>query len=79
MFELLERSEPREGWITVRCAVNGKLAIPFQVHRSDIEQYRTEKEFLDFCERQGSTLISQFGDAREQRVEPQEAQNGSTA
>lgn len=73
-LELLERSEPHNGgWITIRCAVDGKLAIPFEVHASDLEQYKTDEEFLAFCERQGGTLLEQYGDARQQKLETQEA------
>lgn len=69
MFELLERSEPRNGWVTIRGAVNGHPAIPFDVHLSDIENFRTDKEFLGFCERQTVTLVEQYGDVREQRLQ----------
>lgn len=68
-LEILERSEPRDGWITIRCALNNTLVLPFQVHVSDIAHYN-EQQFLDFVERQASSLIQTYGDSREQRLEP---------
>jgi hypothetical protein len=68
--ELLERSEPRDGWITVSAAFQNRLAVPFQVHRSSIDGM-TSEQFLAFVGRQAKTLINQFGDARQQRLEPQ--------
>lgn len=66
-IELLERSEPRDGWITVSAAFQNRLAVPFQVHRSEIERM-TEDQFLSFVGRQAESLIEQFGDARQQRI-----------
>jgi len=66
-LEILERSEPRDGWITIQAAIDNTLAIPFSVHVSDIEG-RDEQWFLGFVERQTESLVSQYGDARFQSL-----------
>ena len=62
-LEILERSEPRDGWITIRAALNNQLAIPFQVHASDLEGH-DEEWFMGFVGRQAESLLGQYGDAR---------------
>lgn len=72
-FELIEHSEPRDGWIQVRCALNNQLVTPFQIHRTDRERYRNDKEYFQMLERQAESLLKTYGDARENRLEPMEA------
>lgn len=72
-FELIEHSEPCDGWIQIRCALNNQLVTPFQIHRSDVEKkYRSEKEYFAMLERQAGSLLERYGDARENRLEPME-------
>jgi hypothetical protein len=68
-IEIIEHRDLPEGWIQIRCAVRGKLAVPFQLHKSDLEQYRDEDSYLAMLERQAVSLIETYGDARCQRLE----------
>lgn len=49
---------------TVQLAVNDVLCVPFTVHKSTRERFRTEKAWLGYLTRQAVALIDLYGDAR---------------
>ena len=65
-LEILELKPVGDYW-QVRAALNGKLAIPFDVHKSIREQ---RPDFETYLGQQVQTLLSVYGDAREHRPEP---------
>lgn len=69
-LEILELREAGEFW-QVRTALHGKLAIPFDVHKSIRERYPHTADFEDFLGRQTRTLLEAYGDARDERPEPE--------
>ena len=68
-FELIELTRSGEEY-SVRCAYDGKLAVPFTIHVSDVNRYQTEPELFAMLERQAATLVHSYGDAREMRLSP---------
>lgn len=68
-LEILEL-RPVGEYLQVRAALNGNLAIPFDVHKSIRGQFRTEAAFEDYLARQVTTLLDTYGDARRGQLEP---------
>lgn len=67
--ELLELRDQLNGWLMVRMAIGGKLAVPFEVPKSvRYEEFPREEDFLSYLERQAVSLLEAYGDAREQRA-----------
>lgn len=63
------RNEP--GYISVRAALNGRLAIPFGIpEETYYEELIDEGTFEAFVARQCQSLLDAYGDEREQRPEP---------
>jgi hypothetical protein len=63
------RSEP--GYISVRAALDGRLAIPFEIpEQTYYEDLIDVGTFESFVERQCRSLLDAYGDEREQRSEP---------
>ena len=68
-LEILELRAVGEFW-QVRTALNGKLAVPFDVHKSVRERFPHPEAFEEYLGRQTRTLLDAYGDAREHREEP---------
>lgn len=69
-LEILELKPVGEYW-QVRTALNGKLAIPFDVHKSiRSDNFPNDAEFESYLGRQTAALIDAYGDARERRPDP---------
>lgn len=66
--EVLSVREQGE-WMSVEVAVDGNLAIPFDVHKSDWRNYPDEDSRRAMLERQALGLLDTYGDARCQRKE----------
>jgi hypothetical protein len=45
-------------------AVDGKLAVPMEIHASCRDQYPTEAEFIAYLTRSAEMMIELYGDAR---------------
>jgi hypothetical protein len=70
-LEILELNTSRSDWVFARVALNGKLAIPFEVPKSTfVEDFRRSEDFEAFLARQAQSLIDAYGDARDCRPEP---------
>lgn len=68
-FEILELKSLGEYW-QVRTALGGRLAVPFEVHKSVREQYGRDDLFEEYLARQTRTMLDTYGDERERRQEP---------
>ena len=66
-LEILELKPVGEYW-QIRTALDGKLAIPFEVHKSVLEKFPLTQQFEDYLGRQTRTLLETHGDARSQSV-----------
>lgn len=67
-LEILELDPSGSDYVRVRVALNGHLVTPFEFPKSDyVETFRDEAALLAFIERQASTLLDTYGDARESR------------
>lgn len=70
-LEILGLNDLGADYVLVRAALHGRLAIPFEVPKSTyVENFRTQDDFEAFVARQCQTLLDAYGDAREQRQEP---------
>ena len=70
-LEILELDTSRPDYVRARVALDGKLAIPFEIPKSTfVEDFPREADFMAFLGRQAQALIDAYGDAREQRQEP---------
>ena len=69
-LEILELDLLRPGdYDFVRLALDGQLVTPFEVPKSvRREQFPRDEDFEAFLARQAETLLTEYGDAREQRV-----------
>lgn len=55
----------KEGeYFDVQVAIDGVLSPSMEIHASSREQYREEKDFLDYIARSAQTMIDLYGDAR---------------
>lgn len=65
-FELLELDPywDENGWRSVRVAVNGIPALPYQLHKSQVKNPQNEDEILEYAFRGAVNMIDKFGDAR---------------
>ena len=68
-LEILELKAVGEFW-QVRTALDGRLAVPFDVHKSVRECYPHLSAFEEYLGRATRTLLDAYGDAREHREEP---------
>lgn len=68
-LEILELKSQGEYW-QVRTALGGRLAVPFEVHKSVREQYGRDNLFEEYLGRTTLTLLDAYGDERERRPEP---------
>lgn len=59
-------------WYEASIGLCGILAPSFQVHASDYENFLTDESREAFLVRKAEEMISLYGDARDQRLEPQE-------
>jgi len=50
--------------IEVQVAVDGKLSLPMDIHKSVRDAHPTEDEWLDYLTHSGETMIEVYGDAR---------------
>jgi len=67
-LEILGLNDLGADYVLVRAALNGRLAIPFEVPKSTyVENFRTRDDFEAFVARQCQTLLDAYGDARECR------------
>lgn len=71
-LQILECTKRGE-FFSVRIALNGKLCVPFEVHASVRETFVSDDDFEKYLERQGASLLTTYGDAREMRIDPQAA------
>lgn len=70
-LEILELDTMRGDYISARVALNGRLAIPFEIPKSVyIEDFPRREDFERFLARQAKALLDTYGDAREGRQEP---------
>ena len=68
--ELVTYGKQTGEWLECQLAINGDLAIPFSIHRSDWDNYKTEQERIEMLARQSVGLLESYGDARSQpRIE----------
>ena len=65
-FELLELDPywDENGWRTVRVAVDGIPALPFQLHKTQMRNPSNDNEVLEYAFRGAINMIEKFGDAR---------------
>jgi hypothetical protein len=67
-LEILELDTMGADYVRARVALNGHLAIPFDIPKSTyIEDFPRSEDFEAFLARQAQTLLDAYGDAREQR------------
>lgn len=70
-LEILELDTERPDYIFARVALDGRLAIPFEIPKSTyVEDFPRAEDFHSFLARQAQALLDAYGDAREQRPEP---------
>ena len=70
-LEILELDTMRSDYVFARVALNGRLAIPFEIPKSTfVEDFPRREDFESFLARQAEALLDAYGDAREQRPEP---------
>jgi hypothetical protein len=69
-LEILELNAMGSEYVRARVALHGRLAIPFDFLKSDYLAFRRSDDLESFLARQATTLLDQYGDAREQS--PQE-------
>lgn len=70
-LEILQLDNLGADYVRVRAALNGRVAIPFEIPKSTyIEDFPRSCDFEAFIARQVQTLLDAYGDAREQRQEP---------
>ena len=70
-LEILELNTDRSDYVLARIALNGRLAIPFEIPKSTfIENFPRRDDLEAFLARQAKALLDAYGDAREQRPEP---------
>lgn len=70
-FELIELDAlfDANGWKSVRVAINGIPAAPFQFHRTVYDTFPTDAAWLDYLARQGQAMIDRgliYGQERPQ-------------
>jgi hypothetical protein len=69
-LEILELKPAGDFW-QVRTALDGRLAVPFEFPKQTRSDFRTDVDFEAFLLRQTRTLLEAYGDARENRSEPE--------
>lgn len=70
-LEILELDTSRGDYVRARVALDGHLAIPFEIPKSTyVERFPRSEDFEAFLARQARSLLDTYGDAREQRSEP---------
>ena len=65
-LEILELNAMGSEYVRARVALHGRLAIPFDFLKSDYLAFRRADDLESFLARQATTLLDQYGDAREQ-------------
>lgn len=69
-LEILELDTMGSDYVKARVALNGRLAVPFEIPKSTyIEDFKRREDFEAFLARQAQTLLDAYGDAREGRTE----------
>lgn len=65
-FELLELDPffDENGWRGARVAVDGIPSMPFQFHKTALENCKTDEDFMGYLCRQGQAMIERYGDSR---------------
>jgi hypothetical protein len=65
-FELLELDPffDENGWRGARVAVDGVPSIPFQFHKTALDNCKTDEQLMAYLCRQGQAMIDQYGDSR---------------
>ena len=65
-FELIELDAhwDENGWRSVRVAVDGVPALPFQLHKSQVKNPANDDEVVEYAFRGAINMIDKFGDAR---------------
>lgn len=65
-FELLELDPfwDENGWRSVRVAIDGVPALPFQLHKTQMRNPSDEDEVIEYAFRGAINMIEKFGDAR---------------
>ena len=67
-LEILELDTMGSDYVRARVALDGQLAVPFEIPKSTyIEDFPRREDFERFLARQARTLLDTYGDAREQR------------
>jgi hypothetical protein len=70
-LEILELNTERSDWVTARVALNGRLAIPFEIPKSTfMEDFRDDDARESFLARQAQALLDSYGDARTAMLDP---------
>jgi hypothetical protein len=70
--ELVSFKEGLDGWNSWQFAIDGVLSVPFDVHDTYREQFRSEASFAAYLLRQAQLCITRYGDGRDPRPEPEE-------
>lgn len=63
-LEIIKHIDRGFGTIEVQVAVDGRLAIPMDIHRSVRDFYPTEDEWFNYLTQSGETMLDVYGDAR---------------
>lgn len=65
-FELLELDPffDENGWRGARVAVDGVPAIPFQFHKTALDNCKNDSDLMAYLCRQGQAMIDRYGDSR---------------
>jgi len=70
-LEILELDTMSSDYVHARVALNGRLAIPFDIPKQTfIEDFPRREDLESYLARQAFTLLEVYGDAREGRTEP---------
>lgn len=64
--------QKRGEYFDVQLAVDGVLSVGQEVHASAREQFHTEESWMQYLIRSAQTLIALFGDARDNKVIPEQ-------
>lgn len=51
-------------WFVCQLAVDGRLSVPFSIHKADWLSYPNEEQRIQMLTRQAIGLLDQYGDAR---------------
>ena len=67
-LEILELDTMGSDYVRARVALDGRLAVPFEIPKSTyVEDFPRREDFESFLARQARTLLDAYGDARQQR------------